>query len=334
MKKRNLGVALAGLLAVVTLAIVSFTGDPQQTIAADEPEKTFGMWVWQQKWLETNESQDSLVAFCDRFGINQLMFQIPLVPQSAETGKPRIELTDELARLIAKASASGIRIEALDGDVVMGRAVHHAKALAVLDMVLEFNRKLPPDARLTGMHYDIEPYVLPSWNTGQRRSIMREYLTLMRFARAKLHREDPPMRLGASIPFWYDRLSSEADSCVLEYNGERKNFHMHIQDETDYVVVMSYRRNAEGENSITYHTDNEIGYADQTGHTVLPALETIELKETPDLSFHGLPPEEFWLQKQTVEEMFSGRPGFGGIMVHDYQGLHNLLSHSAARASR
>lgn len=340
----KLAYAVTGGVLAVALICVAYVADPAESLASKDAEagdqtkvqdgKILGMWVWQPQWVAEPVEQDRLIAFCTQHGLNRLLVQIHMEKGSVEAAAPVLQHQKQLRRFLKLANEAGIQVEALDGEIDMGRAVNHAKSLAILDGVLEFNRTQPPGARFAGMHYDIEPYVLPQWNTEHRRALMRECLLLYQFAHAKLAREDPPMELGASIPFWYDHLVSDTNSCMVEFRGARKNFQQHIQDHTDYVAIMSYRRHAEGENSITYHVKNEMAYGGRIGKKVCAALETIELHETPDLTFHGLSPEELWLQKNRVDELLQDEPGYGGIMIHDYQGFRRLLSQSEAQAAR
>ena len=134
------------------------------------------------------------------------------------------------------------------------------------------------------------------------------------------------MALAASIPFWYDQKTGNDDSCVLAYGGQRKNFHEHIQDLTDYVAIMSYRRHATGDDSIGHHIEVERAYAEWIGRRVCAGLETLEIKDRPEVSFHGLPPSEFWFQKEKIDQALGDRGGFGGVIVHSYETFRPYLS--------
>lgn len=288
--------------------------------------RTFGMWVWHEKWVRDESQHDILLAFCENYGINLLPIQIHLAPGSVKRGRPTLRHEKQLRQLIEKARRKGIRIEALDGAPEMGLAQNRASALAILDVILAFNRTLPPDAALTGIHYDIELYLLPDWKTSKRQQIMREYLEFMEAAHIKIELDGLYLTLSASIPFWYDEKTADDDSCIMEYNGQRKNFHEHIQDLTDYVVIMSYRRNALGKDSISEHVEVERAYAEWTGRYICAGMETIEIKDDPEVSFHGVPPTEFWFQKEKLDHALHRRGGFGGIVVHSYESLAPYLS--------
>ena len=291
----------------------------------------FGMWVWHLKYIRDQNEQDGLIQFCQQHGINRVLMQIHFEPYTAELGHPKLRHPKGLRRFLDQANRAGIAVEALDGQPGMGLDKKRSEALAKLDAILAFNKDLPGNARFSGVHYDIEPYTLPQWNTPQRDEIMRQYLEFHDTARSKVHRHSPVMTLAASIPFWYDHKTTDKDRCVLEYDGQVKNFHQHIQDVTDYVAIMSYRCEAEGDDSISSHVQSEVDYAQRINRFACAGMETIQLNDTPDITFYGLPPKRFWSQKERVDELFEGYDGFGGVMVHDYQGFRRLLETPLAR---
>ena len=297
--------------------------DAKRSVVA---QSSVGLWVWDKKSIRTKREQDRLLAFCERYGIDRLSVQIHVEPGSIKRGQPKLMFTDPLRRLMVEAKHRGIRVEALDGAPEMAMPENRSTVLAILDQVMAFNHTLPPGAGFVAMHYDIEPYLLPQWDTPRRQAIMHQYLELMETARLKMRLDAPGMALAASIPFWYDNRVSQDDSCILEFNGQRKNFHEHIQDLTDYVAVMSYRRHAVGDDSMTQHLETERAYAEWVGKTVCAGIETIEIKGRPEVSFYGLPQTEFWFQKQKLEQVLRKRGGFGGVMIHSYGSFREYLS--------
>lgn len=288
--------------------------------------QTFGMWVWHEKWVKSEEAQDRLLDFCEQHGINLLPVQIHVEPGSVKRGQPKLKYPKQLHRLIGEAMRRGIKVEALDGSSEMGLEENRSSVLAILDMLLAYNKTLGAYGGFSGIHYDIEPYLLPDWKTPKRQAIMKQYLELMEAARLKIRLDAPHMALSASIPFWYDNKVSAEDSCVLEYNGQVKNFHEHIQDLTDYVAIMSYRRNALGDDSIKETIEVERAYAEWIGRYVCAGMETMPIPQHPQVSFHGLPPSEFWFQKQKLDQALDGQGGFGGVLVHSYETFMPYLS--------
>jgi len=283
-----------------------------------------GLWVWNEHYVTDPEQQDELLSFCQRESINLILLQVhyPNDSQPIVINQPH-----RYAELIAKAADLGIRVEALDGEKSMALAENQSRTLAVLQAILDLNNTMPPGKRFSGVHYDIEPYLLEDWSDPDRRVvIMKDLLDYYAQAGERVHRTDPNMTLACDIPFWFDTQTSE-DGLPLaaEFAGVTKPIQQHIQDLCDYVGIMSYRREAVGPNSITGLVADELAYAKQIGKVIFPAVETGEYPPLPTISFYGQPAslfnKNFSLAWQTLED----DPGFGGMLIHCYPYIRDIL---------
>jgi hypothetical protein len=290
----------------------------QGQLVKETSSTTFGMWLWHEKWTRSETAQDRVLAFCEQYGITLLPVQFHLKHGSSGRGRPKLRYAKMLRRLVIKAGEKGIRVEALDGAPQMALAENRPSVLAILDVILAFNKSLAPHATLSGIHLDIEPYLLPGWKTEQRQEIMRQNLELFEAVALKLRLDGPGLTFSASVPFWYDEKTAADDSCLVEFDGQTKNFHEHIQDLTDYIALMSYRRVALGRDSIAEKIEAERAYAEWIGKYVCAGMETLKVEGEPEVSFHGLAPSEFWFQKQKLDQVLGSRGGFGGVIVHSY----------------
>merc|ERR1711879_1081270 len=99
------------------------------------------------------------------------------------------------------------------------------------------------------------------------------------------------------------------------YNDQTKNFYQHILDVSDYIGIMSYRTKAQGSNGVLKHVQSELDYARKIGKTIVPALETIELKSSPTITFFGKPASEFWIEHNKVRQALADDPAFGGMFT-------------------
>lgn len=307
----------------------------EQPQAKQQPKLLWGMWVWQSRCVNDENEQRKLIQFCKQQGMNRLLVQVHFEPQSVQDGAPVLLHAPQFASFLALAADAGITVESLDGEPEMALAENHAVTLAKLDTMLRFNATLPSDHQLVGFHYDIEPYTLPQWNSPKRTQIMTQYLDLFAALRRKLdaQKQGKKLLLAASIPFWYDLPGENGRGYSLKYQGQVKNFHQFIQDVTDYVAIMSYRTLADGEDSITSHIAAEMAYAEQLARFVCAGMETIQLPETPDITFWDHSPQEFFDQLGQVRQILAGRPGFGGVLTHDYPSCVRVMNGPPARAS-
>lgn len=299
-----------------------------QNASASEP--IVGMWVWKDHWINTDAEQDRLIAFCQEHEINRLLLNVHYNWSESEPPSPSIRYPRELARLLALARDAGIKIEALDSSRTIGPE-DQAQLMAKLDALLIFNATMPGDARFVGVHYDIEPQVTKAFKESyeSRVVVMRDMLTFFAGVNAKLRHDAPEMTLACDIAMWLDGRTEGERSCMVEFNGNTKNLQAHIQDLTDYIGVMSYRRFATGDGSVTYHIKTEVDYANKIGRGVCAGVETGKVTgdptESSTISFYGLPSDFFWGEVDKIHQTYQGQPGYHGVLIHSYGRFQEYL---------
>lgn len=291
-----------------------------QATTAEARTGTLGIWVWRADAVEDEAKGREMIEFCKQQGIDTILMQTHFVPKSSPLELNHVAGYRHLLKIAAEA---GIKVEALDGASDMALAEGRASALERLDTVLAFQASQPEKERFAAIHYDIEPYTLPRWRESlqEARVIAREMLESYAMLRDRVKAEFPKLPVKFDIPAWYDTKAGLA----VDFAGTTKLLNEHIQDLADEVVLMSYRRAATGKNSVEEMGRGELTYAAKEGHTLSLALETIELKEDQEISFFGLPVEQF---RSVVRELFKeldGKPGFGGLYLHHYDRLKVYL---------
>ncbi len=179
-------------------------------------ELTRSGWIWRPTaWRNDPEG---LFAKLRAWGMNRVYVTVPATDQGVETA-------DLLERFIARASSLGIEVWAVDGDryALLPEAqepyLTRARAYAV------YNARVSPEKRLSGVQYDIEPYLMPGyalraaeWN--------EEYAQLL-----GLLKELAQMPLEIAVPFWFDGQQAAGGRKFLDA----------IVPAVDSVVVMDYR---------------------------------------------------------------------------------------------
>lgn len=307
------------LTSLVLFCTLIFAQDTPTSLYLATPDCDTGMWVWRRETVVDPTLRQEMLKFSERHGIKRLLVQVRF---TGDPGKRVLADSEEMHSLIVEARARGIVIEALDGDKDMGMAERREETLEKLDAILEFNASLPESQKLAGVHYDIEPYLGDRWKSGDEQGVILENLQTMALIREKITPETN-LLLAYDIPSFYDRHPTTLN---VEFNGEYKNFHQHIQDLSDYIGIMSYRRTATGPNSILDICQAEFEYAEKIGKPVYPAIETIRLKNEPQITFYGLPKEKFLKVFREVQNEGSRYPAFKGIFIHHYEGLRAILN--------
>ena len=274
------------------------------------PAKGLGLWVWSESSFSTDEAREKLIRFCVKHQISHLDIYINM---SGDKEKPIVQDAEALRDLIQLAGLHNITIAALRGNPKMFFSENHEQTLQELRAIIAFYKTLPAGSLFKGIKYDVEPYRTEEWKAKgeSRKQVMLDYLIFLHKARALLHKEAPHLWLAADTPFWWDK-----DEFVMEFGRGTKRFSEHVQDLTDFIVIMSYRRSVK---KVLECVENERRYAKEINKVIFPSLETVKLTQDPHISFWGLTSQEFWDVVPQVLETAKADPAMGGVMIHCYR---------------
>ncbi len=262
------------------------------------PPPPAAMWLWETKRILASEAeQEALAGFCGRKGIRSLFVQIPY---EVSEGDGQVHWDFEaMRRLVGRLRQAAVEVYALDGDPRFALTEQHGRVLALIRSVVEYNRKSTPDARIVGVRYDNEPYLLPRFQGGGRSEVIDQYIELLRKARRETSAGS--LRLGVDIPFWFDGFN-EFYEPVVPYRG--RSVVGTILDLVDEVGVMDYRTVAYGADGVITHGEGELAEASRRGKKVFIGLETVSLPDETILDFEGGKGGERAL---VIEEIGGGR---------------------------
>jgi hypothetical protein len=280
------------------------------------------MWVWSSSSFSTQEARQQLIQFCVKHRIRHLDVHVKITHNGI---KPALKDAETFKNLIVLAGEHHITTAALRGHPKMFFSENHERTLRELRAIIAFGETLPQDALFKGIKYDVEPYCTKEWKAGRvpLYPMMHDYLILLRKARALLEEEAPHLWLAADTPFWWDK-----DRFALEFEGKKKQFNEHVQDLTDFITIMSYRRSSR---KVLDCVEEERRYAQRIRKVIFPALETVQLKQDPHVSFWDVPNEAFWKVVPELLEAAKRDPAIGGVMIHCYRSLSEKLNSNFPR---
>lgn len=191
------------------LLLDALTLEPEAAGAA--PRST---WVWDRStWLERGEA---LLDWAARERMGELFVVVPL-----EEG--RVRDPDALAAFVRRAGQQGIGISAVEGDPHMVLPGERAATAARARAYAAYNAAAEPAARLQGIQFDIEPYLLPEHVLPAAR-LDAEYVATL----AALREAAGGVPLEFVVPFWWgqrqpvlDGLARHADAVsVMDYRTD------------------------------------------------------------------------------------------------------------------
>ena len=207
--------------------------DEASTVIASQqraiPSRTMWAWTVYEILENKNNEQDNIFEVCERENIDRIWLQLPLRYEpnidlaadyrEIQPDKFKISLQhrNKLRKFIREASARGIKIEGLDGYPEFAQKPYHFIPLAIVDAVIDYNKRVKPEERFVGIHFDNEPYLIIGWHDKERREqILKDFLELNVECQRRI-RENSDMEFGVDVPF---RWNAPDPSPILDYAQE------------------------------------------------------------------------------------------------------------------
>jgi len=251
------------------------------------PQKA--LWVWNTaEILASKELQQDLLRFLRGQGFSRIFLQLP---EGKTGGSIPGEITldpDKLRPFLATLNRAGLAVSALDGFKNYALPEWHDGVLRTVENVIRYNRESEPSERFSGIHYDVEPYLLKGFAGPRRQAFLQGYLTLLE----KIVQKTKPSQthFGVDIPFWYDATDELTGKPMpIAFRGVSKRASEHVIDLVDEVAIMDYRTAAYGADGVIAMAQDELAYASKQSKTVFVGLETTELPDEELIEFGGVP---------------------------------------------
>jgi len=262
---------------------------PPVTTRTDSKPPRKALWVWNTaEILASKEFQNDLLRFLQGQGFTRIFLQLPEgKTQGDAPGEIRLD-PDRLRPFLATLSRAGVAVSALDGFKNYALPEWHGGVLRTIDNVIRYNRESEPSERFSGIHYDVEPYLIKGFAGPRRQAFLQGYLELLE----KVVQKTKPAQthFGVDIPFWYDAVDELTGKPIpIAFRGVSKPASEHVIDLVDEVAIMDYRTAAYGADGVIAMAQDELAYASEQGKTVFVGLETTELPDEELIDFGGVP---------------------------------------------
>jgi hypothetical protein len=271
-------VSLLGLLALAAPAALR----ADAATGGVTPPGARAMWVW-----DTSDPE-AVVELAVARGVGQLYAAVP----------PRVGSSPQLPQLrdlVERATTAGVRVDALGGDPTW-----------VDNQSWVVENWLEPalaTGLFTGVHVDIEPYALPTWQT-RRATVVKKWLATLDTLRAATG----AVPLEADIPFWLDTVPAAGSTLDRE-----------VIRRTAGVTVMAYRNTAAGADGTIALSAKAIRAGEDLGVPVRIGQETAYLGDGPTevkQTFFGQTVTQMDSQLTLVTAAYDASPAFAGLAVH------------------
>ncbi|MFC4736100.1 amidase [Bacillus daqingensis] len=272
------------LLLVVTAMAAGIWAAPAG--AASAPNAT---WLW-NPWMFV-EDESGTIAFLKEKNVERVFVQIDRsVPQASYRS------------FIRRAGTEGISVYALDGAPEWAAPKGDRHLTTMMNWLGDYQKRAGAAERFQGVHLDVEPYLLSSWNSNRAKTIA-DFQSLLLTAKRQSAAAGLP--LEADLPFWFDEISFK------NKNGSGNLAEWVIQ-QLDGVTLMAYRDTASAINEIV---KNEMAFAAKHKTPVTVGVETMQSHEGNHVTFFEEGEAYMKQQLDLVSARYAG-PYYGGTAIH------------------
>jgi hypothetical protein len=260
------------------------------------PEMYMGTWIWNTSILE--KQQQSILHFASQNHITHLYVWVNPTNAKKETYQ----------KFIQAANMNHIKVEALAGDPVWATLEGQKNITQFITWVKNYNQSVSPPHRFSGVHLDIEPYLLPDWNTN-REKVVKEWMLNMDMVSRVTKESLPGLTRTVDLPFWINSLKTPASN---------ENVSAWMMRKFDHISIMAYRDTGIGPNSIYELSAPIVQEAGRLNKSVIIDVEMNPVQESGDTTFNKKGPHKMKQELKKVQNKFYFSSGFLGFAVHDY----------------
>ncbi|CAI6332677.1 unnamed protein product [Periconia digitata] len=212
---------------------------------------------------------------------------------------------------IKKCNSSGIAVEGLMGDAqwVLGGTTEDGPTFQhSLDWVKQYQESAPDNAKLAGIHLDVEPWGLDGWASNKG-----EYVDSLVSIVSRATEAAKPLGLpvAADLPFWANTVDCEdtkLDACMAK--------------RLDSITFMTYRSTPKDLLDVAHSVLNTVSSMGKKGWV---SVETsADVGEASLISYAGKALSTLAGDLTNIETLAKSHSGFSGIAVHDYKSLSGM----------
>lgn len=208
-----------------------------------------------------------------------------------------------------KASAAGIEVHAMGGNASYAFTENRSQITKLINYVKSYNRVADADERFFGIHYDIEPWVLPLWQSATDR-VINEWTGNMNYFIGEV-KKDSKLQTSVDLAAWLDRYTVKSDGGI--------SISKWFIQKMDHVTIMDFRNYASGTGGIADMAKEELAFGSELNKPVVLAVETKVNTEGPYVSFYELGSAVLERELSKLPSLLSKYPSYTGIAVHAYE---------------
>ncbi|GIO99772.1 hypothetical protein J14TS5_48580 [Paenibacillus lautus] len=253
-----------------------------------------GTWIWDSYILK--QDQDKIISFARIKGLTEIYLQVDRdIDPAIYEG------------FIRKAKSEGIQVEALEGRPEWAYRSKQEDIQKFIAWVKTYNASVGPEASFSGLHFDIEPYALSEW-TKDNKTILESWMDNLRLIEKET--KGSGLNIAIDVPFWLNSINVP---------GKDYSMSAWMLEKFDCLVIMNYRNHALGSNGIVENAQAILREASTLKKKVVVAVETLESKEGPRVSFYSMSSEVMEKELQSAHNQLAHYASYAGFAIHDFK---------------
>lgn len=282
----------------------------------------YGVWVWESPVQMSSTRAALVVQAAAEHRFNVIYITIDDYLEIAAMGEGSTKKAKEdayflaLSKIVTNASAKGIAIDVEGGWRDWAIAENRWKGYALIDFVKKYNERYP-QAKVRGLQYDVEPYLLPTYERNKV-GALKPFLEFIDESTTRMEKIDATFTVV--IPHFYD--SAQKWTPAINYRGETKHTFTHLLEILERkpgstITIMSYRNFFEGKDGTEHISKAEMVEA-TTGRyltKVVVAQETGNV-DPAYVTFYGQSRSQLLSNVEQIRTGFEAYGAFGGVAIH------------------
>jgi hypothetical protein len=284
--------------------------------------KEYGIWLWRSAYdLEPGESE-AIISRAKEARFNAIYITADDYANNPARFDKDLYL-EKLSLFVVAARNAGIAVDLVGGSPDWIKPENREKGYALIELADEFNRRY--ESRVRGVQYDVEPYLLPEYETGKEH-VLGEFIDFVERSVAKL--PDQPLGFDVVIPHFYD--STQKWTPKIRYGGRNEytfTHLLHILDKrkNSRIIIMAYRNFVEGSNGSWTLAKSEIEEATGGNYLtrILVAQETGNIQPSY-VTFYEVPKKSLFSSLERISWHFRAEKSFGGFAIHHMESFLRL----------
>ncbi|GAA0134337.1 hypothetical protein YSY43_11770 [Paenibacillus sp. YSY-4.3] len=287
-------------LLIASLIIFGTISTPTSTKAAATGKLPKATWLWNTKLIETQTEE--LLAFSASEGIHMIYLQI----------STRVDIP-YYKNFIYKANALGIQVHALNGAPNWALESNRSQLTSFMNWIRSYQAMAAEEEQFTGVHVDIEPYLLPEWKNDMN-TVIGQWQSNVQYIVQEAKKMKLP--IAADLPFWLDKYAASDSEMSLS---------SWMISQYDSVTLMSYRDSA---TAVINLAKEELQEAAKLNKRIYTGVETKYSAEGNHVSFYEDGYDYMNTQLLYLDQLGRTYSSYAGIAVHDLVGMMELAGRS------